>query len=80
MLCAPAGTAPHNINKTTHYSAFCIPVGKGFAYIPLDMHHLKIFRTKFISYISIYIRYFSFMKFQWLGTICSISSISDYKK
>lgn len=55
MLCAPTGKAAHNINGTTLHSAFCIPVGKGFAYKPLDMQQLNTMRTKFISLKVIFI-------------------------
>ena len=37
LLCAPTGKAAHNINGTTIHSAFCVPVGRGFSYKPLDM-------------------------------------------
>lgn len=55
MLCAPTGKAAHNINGTTLHSAFCIPVGRGFAYKPLDMQQLNTLRTKFISLKVIFI-------------------------
>lgn len=38
LLCAPTGKAAHNISGATIHSSFCIPVGQGFAYKPLDIH------------------------------------------
>ena len=49
LLCAPTGKAAHNINGATIHSAFCIPVGKGFSYKPLDMQQLNTLRTKYMS-------------------------------
>lgn len=37
LLFAPTGKAAHNISGATIHSSFCIPVGQGFAYKPLDM-------------------------------------------
>ncbi|XP_065942635.1 uncharacterized protein [Magallana gigas] len=48
LLCAPTGKAAHNINGATIHSSFCIPVGQGFAYKPLDMQQLNTLRTKYM--------------------------------
>lgn len=37
----------HNIGGNTIHSAFGIPVGRGFAFKPLDMHQLDSMRCKF---------------------------------
>lgn len=47
LLCAPTGKAAHNIGGNTIHSAFGIPVGRGFAFKPLDMHQLDSMRCKF---------------------------------
>ena len=46
LLCAPTGKAAHNIGGNTIHSAFGIPVGRGFAFKPLDMHQLDSMRCK----------------------------------
>lgn len=48
LLCAPTGKAAHNISGATIHSSFCIPVGQGFAYKPLDMQQLNTLRTKYM--------------------------------
>lgn len=47
LLCAPTGKAAHNIGGNTIHSAFGIPVGRGFAFKPLDMHQLDSMRCRF---------------------------------
>ena len=47
LLCAPTGKAAHNIGGNTIHSTFCIPVGRGFAYKPLDMQQLDTMRCKY---------------------------------
>ena len=47
LVCAPTGKAAHNIKGCTIHSAFCLPVGQGFKYKPLDMQQLNCMRTKF---------------------------------
>lgn len=49
LLCAPTGKAAHNINGATIHSVFCIPVGNGFSYKPLEMQQLNTLRTKYMS-------------------------------
>lgn len=48
MLRAPTGKAAHNISGATIHSSFCIPIGQGFAYKPLDMQQLNTLRTKYM--------------------------------
>lgn len=55
LLCAPTGKAAHNINGSTIHSAFCLPVGQGFKYKPLDMQQLSSFRTKYMHLKVIFI-------------------------
>lgn len=55
LLCAPTGKAAHNINGSTIHAAFCIPVGRGFAYKPLDMQQLNTFRTRYMNLKVIFI-------------------------
>ncbi|XP_056001840.1 uncharacterized protein LOC130048804 [Ostrea edulis] len=55
LLCAPTGKAAHNINGSTIHAAFCIPVGRGFAYKPLDMQQLNTLRTRYMSLKVIFI-------------------------
>ena len=55
LLCAPTGKAAHNINGSTIHSAFCIPVGQGFKYKPLDMQQLSSFRTRYMHLKVIFI-------------------------
>lgn len=47
MLCAPTGKAAHNIGGNTIHSVFCIPVGRGLQYKPLDMQQLTSLQTKY---------------------------------
>lgn len=49
MLCAPTGKAAHNIGGSTIHSAFGIPVGRGFAFKPLDMHQLDSMRCRYFQ-------------------------------
>ncbi|XP_061195058.1 uncharacterized protein LOC133203256 [Saccostrea echinata] len=55
LLCAPTGKAAHNINDSTIHAAFCIPVGRGFAYKPLDMQQLNVMRTRYMNLKVIFI-------------------------
>lgn len=55
VLCAPTGKAAHNINGSTIHAAFCIPVGRGFAYKPQDMQQLNTFRTRYMNLKVIFI-------------------------
>ncbi|XP_062577467.1 uncharacterized protein LOC134239311 [Saccostrea cucullata] len=55
LLCAPTGKAAHNINGSTIHAAFCIPVGRGFAYKPLDMQQLNTMRTRYMNLKVIFI-------------------------
>lgn len=55
LLCAPPGKAAHNIDGSTIHAAFCIPVGRGFAYKPLDMQQLNTLRTRYMSLKVIFI-------------------------
>lgn len=47
MLCAPTGKAAHNIGGSSIHSAFGTPVGRGFAFKPLDMHQLNSMRCRY---------------------------------
>lgn len=55
LLNAPTGKAAHNINGSTIHSAFCLPVGQGFKYKPLDMQQLSSFRTRLMHLKAIFI-------------------------
>lgn len=55
LLCAPTGKAAHNINGATIHSSFCLPVGQGFKYKPLDMQQLNILRSKYMHLKVIFI-------------------------
>lgn len=45
LLCAPTGKAAYNIKGSTIHSTFCIPIGQGFSYKPLDSQQLSIMRV-----------------------------------
>lgn len=49
MLCAPTCKAAHNIGGSTIHSAFGLPVGRGFAFKPLDMHQLDSMRCRYFQ-------------------------------
>ena len=55
LLCAPTGKAAHNIGGNTIHSAFGIPVGRGFAYKPLDMQQLDTMRCKYFHLQMVFI-------------------------
>jgi len=55
LLCAPTGKAAHNIKGKTIHSTFCLPIGQGFSYKPLDMQQLNNMRTKYIDLKIIFI-------------------------
>lgn len=49
LLCSPTSKASQNIEGSTIHSAFGIPVGRGFAFKPLDMHQLDSMRCRYFQ-------------------------------
>lgn len=43
------------MNGSSIHSAFCLPVGQGFKYKPLDMQQLSFFRTRYMNLKAIFI-------------------------
>lgn len=78
LLCAPTGKAAHNINGNTLHSTFCIPANNGFAYKPLSMEQLNVFRMKYKSLKCIIIDEISMVGCRMLNFInCRLQEIMD---
>ena len=69
MLCAPTGKAAHNIGGNTIHAAFGIPVGRGFAYKPLDVQQLDMMRCKFFHLKIVFIDEISMVGFRMFNFI-----------